>query len=281
MTDDSDAEIRPPPGTPRNEHLSALGFRLEHPDSADEVRRLLRACKVEPVEDPDEGGWTPPDYLVAATRAGGIAASVGWNRDSDTAIVHSLAVAPSSRRNRVGASLFATALGDLMDSSPVEAIYLVTDVAREFFASFGFEPIDRSEVPDDVQKHPSFRRAAPDATRMVRRYHPITQRGLDQCAFRLIHNTTEDEVLAPGSVFLFEQSGGIVEASYQGEPVQRGHLIGATEGERLDFLWHQYLTGGTLMQGDGEIYVDDLPDGRRELREQLGDDPGELLLREV
>lgn len=281
MTEDSGAEIRSQSGAPRNEHLSALGFRLEYPDSVDEVQRLLRACNLEPIEPPEEGGWSPSGYLVAATRAGGIAASIGWNRDADTAILHSLAVAPSSRRNRVGASIFATAVGDIMDSSPVDAIYLITDVAREFFASFGFETIDQSEVPADVEKHPSFQRAGPDATSMVRRYHPVTQRGLDQCAFRLIHNTTEDEVLPPGSVFLFEQSGDIVEASYQGEPVERGHLIGATEGERLDFLWHQYLTGGDLMQGDGQIYVDDLPDGRRELREQLGDDPGELLLREV
>lgn len=281
MSNASTSDVRSDSGSPRNEHLSALGFRLEYPNSLEGVHKLLRACNVEPIARESLEGWSPSGYLVATTRAGGIAASIGWNRTGDICALHSLAVAPSSRRNRVGASLFATALGDIMDSSPVDAIYLITDAARAFFAGFGFEVVDRSEVPESVTRHPTFQRAGPDATSMVRRYHSVTQRGLDQCAFRLIHNTTEEEVLPPGSVFLFEQSGDIVEASYVGAPVGRGHLIGATEGKQLDFLWHQYLEGGDLMQGDGQIFVDHLDDGRRELREELGDDPGELLLREV
>lgn len=281
MTDEEPDNPSEPSGAPRNEHLSGLGFRLEYPNSTDGVHRLLRACNLEPIDEPSENGWSPSGYLVATTRAGGIAACIGWNRTPETAVLHSLAVAPSSRRNRVGASLFATAAGDIMDSSPVREIYLITDVALAFFTSFGFEVVDRSEIPEPVEDHPTFARASGDATAMVRRYHPVTQRGLDQCAFRLIHNTTEDEVLPPGTVFFFEQSGSIIEASYRGEPVERGHLIGAIDGDQLDFLWHQYLSGATLMQGDGQMYVDQLDDGRRELREKLGDDAGELLLREV
>lgn len=268
-------------GPPRNEHLSGLGFRLEYPETPDGVHRLLRACDMEPTPPPDADEWSPTGYLVAATRAGGIASCVGWNRDPETLVLHSLAVAPSSRRNRVGASLLASVLGDIMDRAPVGEAYLITDVAREFFSSFGFEAIDRSDVPDHVEKHPSFQEASADATAMVRRYHPVTQRGLDQCAFRLIHNTTEEEATPPGSIFFFQQSGTIIEADYRGEPVERGHLIGAIDGQRLEFLWHHYLSDGELMQGDGQIYVDELDDGRRELREKLGDDPGELLLREV
>ena len=268
-------------GPPRNEHLSALGFRLEYPESTDGVHRLLKACSLKPTREPESQAWEPSQYLVATTRAGGIAACIGWNRDSESIVLHSLAVAPSSRRNRIGASLFATAVGDLMDSQPVDEIYLITESAREFFSSFGFESIDRSDIPDKAEQHPSFRAAEADATCMVRRYHPMTQRGLDQCAFRLIHNTTEEEATPPGSVFFFQQSGSISEADYRGEPVERGHLIGAIDGQHLQFLWHQYLADGELMQGDGNIYVDELDDGRRELREKLGDDPGELLLREI
>jgi N-acetylglutamate synthase-like GNAT family acetyltransferase len=280
MSHDQQVES-PPQGPPRNEHLSALGFRLEYPESADGVERLLRACNLEPTPNPADGEWGPSGYLVAKTRAGGIAACLGWNRGPDAIVLHSLAVAPSSRRSRVGASLFSSAVGQLIDIASVDELYLMTGTARAFFTSFSFESIDRSDLPPSIEAHPAFARAGSDATPMVRRYHPATQRGLDQCAFRLIHNTTEEEALPPGSVFFFEQSGEIVESSYRGEPVVRGHLIGAIDGGRLNFLWHQYVSGGELMQGDGEIYVDELDDGRRELREKLGDDPGELLLREV
>jgi hypothetical protein len=49
----------------------------------------------------------------------------------------------------------------------------------------------------------------------------------------------------------------------------------------LQFLWHHALENGELQNGSGNILVRELPDGRRELRETLGEDPGELLLREV
>jgi hypothetical protein len=61
-----------------------------------------------------------------------------------------------------------------------------------------------------------------------------------------------------------------------------GHIIGSVKGQTLDFLWHQVLDSGELDQGTGRIFVSELDDGRRELREKLGgSDPGELLLREV
>ncbi len=282
MIDASDTpETTTDSSPPRNEHLSALGFRLEYADSTDRLERLLTACELEPLPDPDEQFWDPSRYLIATTRAGGVAASLGWNRSEETILLHSLAVAPSSRRNRVGASLFASALGDLMDTDPVDEIHLVADAARAFFASFGFETIPDDELDEPIRRHPLFDRASAQAETMVRRYHPPTQRGLDQCAFRLVHNTTEEEATPPGSVFFFQQSGPRLEADYRGAPVERGHLIGAIDGQRLEFLWHQYASDGELMQGDGQMYVDELPDGRRELREKLGDDPGELLLREV
>lgn len=278
------------PTAPRNESLLNLGFRLAWAESSKDVHRLLKACDLDPVPEPaevvdptdpsDENVWEPTRYLVAKTRAGGLAACIGWNRSPQTLVLHSLAVAPSSRRNRVGVSLLASALGWAIDQQPVDRVFLITDLARSLFTSFGFEGLDRADVPDHVAGHPTFRDAHPDATAMVRRYRP-TRRGLDQCAFRLIHNTTEEELLPKGSVFLFKQSGSLIEASYRGEPVRRGHLIGHIDESRLRFLWHQYVAEDKLLSGDGEMHVNTLDDGRRELREELGDHPGELLLREV
>ena len=267
---------------PRNEHISSLGFRLETTDDVEAVQRLLEASNLEPIHDEQSAGqWQPSHYLIACTTAGGTAACVGWARGADKLVLHSLAVAPPSRGSGIGASMLATALSQIMADDPVTEAYLTTNKARAFFADFSFESIEEEEVPEAVATHPAFEYAPADSQPMVRRYRPI-KRGLDQCAFRLVHNTTEDATMPPGSVFFFRQSGSIIEANYRGTPVRRGHLIGSIQGQELRFLWHQALDSGELAEGDGRIFVDELDDGRRELREKLGHgDPGELLLREV
>ncbi len=265
----------------RNEHIASLGYHLEDTQQVEQVRRLLRASGViELGEQGPAGPWQPSTYLMACTNAGGTAACVGWTRGDDCIVLHSLAVANPSRGSGIGASMLATVLGEAMDQQPVRDVYLTTRTARRFFADFGFELLEPDKIPYAVRAHPAFARAPEGSVPMVRRYKP-KKRGLDQCAFRLIHNTTADATLPPGSVFLFHQSGSLLEANYRGTPVQRGHLIGAIRGQQLDFLWHQALDSGELASGRGRILVDELDDGRRELREKLGKDPGELLLREV
>ncbi|QDG52747.1 GNAT family N-acetyltransferase [Persicimonas caeni] len=265
----------------RNRHIASLGFRLEETRSIDKVRPLLRASGVEPLREAAQAGpWEPSTYLVSCTAAGGISACVGWTRSDECIVLHSLAVASPSRGSGIGASLLATVLGEAMDDKPVEAIYLTTRSAKRFFADFSFELVEPDTIPYGVRAHPAFAHAPSGSFPMVRRYKP-QQPGLDQCAFRLIHNTTDKATLPPGSVFLFRQSGSTLEAQYRGTPVKRGHLIGAIKGEQITFRWHQALENGELASGSGKIIVSELDDGRRELREKLGQDPGELLLREV
>ncbi|MFU8804795.1 MAG: GNAT family N-acetyltransferase [Bradymonadaceae bacterium] len=266
-----------------NEHIGSLGYRLEYAPEDDDVRPLLKASGLEPLSEVDETIWKATRYLVARTLAGGIAACVGWNGAGGSAVVHSLAVATSSRGSGIGASLLATAMGIIREEDGADAIFICTDTARRFFGSFGFGREDRTKIPAEVAAHPAFSEASEFHDVMVRRYG-IARHGLDHCAFRLIHNTTRHATLPPGSVFLFVQSGPVLESSYRGGPVMRGHLIGAMNGSELRFMWHQYTHDGELMQGDGQIFVNPLEDGRRELREKLtegDDDPGELLMREV
>ena len=153
------------------------------------------------------------------------------------------------------------------------------------FTSAGFAPTDHDDVPAFVTEHPTFVNTKGEHARpMVRRYQ-TTRRGLDNCAFRLILNDTEDATLPLGSVFFFRQTGEVIESSYRGGPVRRGHIIGAISGDELKFCWHQYIDDGRLQAGDGTTFVEMLPDGRRELRETLSTaettKKNELLLREV
>jgi N-acetylglutamate synthase-like GNAT family acetyltransferase len=268
-----------------NEHITSLGYRLEYTDDASRVEPLLRACRMDPL--PLSGdGWEPAKFLIACTLAGGTAACIGWNRSDDAVVLHSLAVAPTSRGSGIGAGLLASAMGDIMDRRAAPAMYLITDNngARRLFESAGFSPLDAADVPESVKTHPAFQRASDRAMPMIRRYHS-TKRGLDNCAFRLILNDTDDATLPPGSVFFFRQTGDLIESSYRGGTVRRGHLIGSISGDELRFCWHQYIEDGSLQSGDGTIYVEMLPDGRRELRETLSSvestETNELLLREV
>jgi amino-acid N-acetyltransferase len=267
----------------RNEHIESLGYRLERVSDAGDVRPLLAACGLAPVGEIDEAIWDATEYLVARTLAGGVAACIGWNMAGAWSVLHSLAVAPSSRGSGIGASILASAMAIVRDEGGADEVYLSTDSAGRFFSNFGFAREPRGGLPTEVEAHPAFHDRPTSSEAMVRRYG-APRLGLDHCAFRLIHNTTLDATLPPGSVFLFTQSGSVLESSYRGGPVVRGHLIGAMNGPELRFLWHQYTQDGRLMNGEGQIFVKPLEDGRRELREKLGheeDDPGELLLREV
>jgi N-acetylglutamate synthase-like GNAT family acetyltransferase len=267
----------------RNEHIASLGFRLSKTDDLDRVGPLLEASGLASIDSPMNTVWDASEYLVAGTTAGGVAACVGWNRAPEDIVIHSLAVAPSSRGSGIGASMLAEAMAEVIDADPVDRIFLCTRAARSFFAAFGYSEIGFDELSNHVREHPSFTGCESECTAMVRRYHPVA-RGLDQRAFRLVHNTTNDATVPPGAVFLFKQSGSIIESHYRGGPVQRGHLIGSIKGNELNFLWHHAIENGDLMRGDGRIFVNELGDGRRELRERLSgnpQNPGELLLREV
>lgn len=268
-----------------NAHITSLGYRLETTTDLEVVAPLLEACRMNPIQEPGPQ-WETSTYLIACTLAGGIAACVGWNRRDDSIVLHSLAVAPTSRGSGIGGGLLASAMGDLMDSQAVPACWLTTESssARRLFTSTGFVFVDGDDVPAAVREHPTFASATARSRPMARRYQ-TARRGLDNCAFRLILNNTEDATLPLGSVFFFRQTGEVIEASYRGGPVRRGHIIGAISGDQLRFCWHQYVDEGALQSGDGSIYFEQLPDGRRELRETLSgateEKPNELHLREV
>ena len=261
-----------------NDNLSSLGYELERTDDGERVRRLLDVCGLAVIDD-DVPEAEEATYLVAVTPAGGVAAAVGWARYAeDNAVAHSLAVAPSSRGIGIGASLLASTMLYLREECDVESIYIdVPDALSGYFRKFGFIDVD-DELPSTIAEHPSFGDGG--ETRLVRQYG-VERHGLDQCAFCLMHNTTEDATLPVGSVFWLRQSGPVLEAQYRGGPVRRGQLLGAMDGEALRFLWQSCTGDGDLMRGDGEIIIEPLADGRREMRETLGEDPGELLLREL
>ena len=269
-----------------NEHITSLGFSLEFSDEENDVQPLLQACQLEATAAPTTGSWPEHQFLRATTAAGGTAACLGYSRSGTSVVLHSLAVAPSSRGSGIAVGILAALMSELKDNEEISGFYITSDSSgvRRMFSSAGFSAIDIDVVPPEVLEHPEFKDRDAAGPVMARTYGTI-KRGLDNCAFQLIVNETEDATLPLGSVFFFRQTGNVIESSYRGGPVVRGHLLGAISGDQLNFCWQQYLRHGELASGNGSIVVEPTVDGRRELRNTLSESDSahvtELLLREI
>ncbi len=266
------------------DHITDLGYRLER-STAPNLGPLLKACGMAPLDNPPDD-WERAQYLTAQTRAGGVAAAIGWNRADDVAVLHSLAVAPTSRSGGIGAGMLASAMAQLMEEEPPAAIYLLAPGTRvqQLFESAGFRTEEHDDLPAIVATHPIFA-AAPDGGRPMSRDYGRRRGSLDNSAFRLVTNKTPEAMLPHGSVFFFRQNGGVIEAMYRGGVVKRGHIIGAVSGDELQFAWHQYIDEGDLQTGTGTILIERLADGRRQLTQSMlepdDEQEHELVLQEL
>ncbi len=83
------------------------------------------------------------------------------------ALLRSVAVAPGVQRSGLGRALTGAAI-DLARQRRIPALFLLTTTADGYFPRFGFERIERSQVPAAVQESVEFRSACP-ATAIVMR----------------------------------------------------------------------------------------------------------------
>lgn len=254
------------------DHITSMGYALESVSDTTSFAPLLKSCGLTVREESDDDF-----YHIVKTAPGGVAACAGWTVLGDLAIIHSLAVAPTSRGGGLGVGILATVMSKLKVDFDVDAIYISAqnEGIQSLFRNFGFFPVDSEDLPESVADLPG--------QILVRSYEGI-KRGLDKCAFQLIENKTEDATTPLGSVFLFQQTGDIIESNFRGGAVVRAHLLGQIDGDALSFVYHSFTSSKALSQGKGSIQVHALKDGRRELREQFLTDrvgTNELLLREL
>ena len=78
------------------------------------------------------------------------------------ALLRSVAVDAEYRGTGVGSDLTRAAL-DLAERRGVPAVYLLTTTAERFFPRFGFEAIDRADVPNGVKRSAEFAYACPSS----------------------------------------------------------------------------------------------------------------------
>ena len=108
------------------------------------------------------------DSFAVAESAGDIVGVAGLEVCRENALLRSVAVRPAWRSRGVGRQLVNHVIADA-EARGLNALYLLTTTAERYFPSFGFTPIERSAVPEDVTATEEFREACPaSATVMCR-----------------------------------------------------------------------------------------------------------------
>jgi len=118
----------------------------------------------------------PTDDLAAhlatafvARRGNQIVGSAALEVYSDGALLRSVAVDPTCRNTGLGHRLTTHALARAAEQA-LPAVYLLTTTADAYFPRFGFERIDRTEVPASVQASVEFRGACPASAIAMRKW---------------------------------------------------------------------------------------------------------------
>ena len=133
------------------------------PADADAVLRLLAQNHLPPDGLEDHLATT-----LVARRDGEIVGSAALEMYPDGALLRSVAVAPSLQRHGLGHELTDAAIRLARDLQ-VPAIYLLTTTAERYFPKFGFERIQRADVPPTVRTSIEFTSACPSSATVMRK----------------------------------------------------------------------------------------------------------------
>lgn len=145
--------------------ITASEVQLRPASSADlaDVEALLSASEL-PLDGVREA---LPTFIVAQVndRIVGVA---GLEVCCNNALLRSVAVADAWRAHGIGRALVTRVISDA-EARGINALYLLTTTAERYFPSFGFQKIERDDVPDDVRATAEFRGACPASATVMRR----------------------------------------------------------------------------------------------------------------
>ena len=127
------------------------------------VIRLLRAAAL-----PTDGvPATLHDFYVAEAH-GRIVGAIGLELYDGSALLRSAVVDADARGAGIGEALVRRVL-DHARTRGIRDVYLLTTTAERYFPRFGFQRIDRQEVPAGVQASVEFQHACPASAVAMRR----------------------------------------------------------------------------------------------------------------
>ena len=107
-----------------------------------------------------------PGYLLAE-EAGAPVGAMGVERYGAYGLLRSAVTVPAWRGRGLGLALTHECINGAR-SQKLKALYLLTTTAADFFARFGFQPVERPTVPEEIRRSREFSSACPaSATVMV------------------------------------------------------------------------------------------------------------------
>jgi amino-acid N-acetyltransferase len=86
----------------------------------------------------------------------------------DNALLRSVAVRPEWRSHGLGSDLVTRIVSDA-ESRGIHALYLLTLTAEQYFPRFGFERVERNDVPGEVAETVEFKSACPSTAAAMRK----------------------------------------------------------------------------------------------------------------
>ena len=138
---------------------------IEHAHASDAA--ALRAL-LEENQLPVAGLSDHLQTMLVAKWHGTIVGSAGLEVYAEGALLRSVAITPHCQGHHLGHDLTTAAI-ELARAMGVPAIYLLTTTAERYFPKFGFERIQRSDVPPSVQASVEFASACPVSAVVMRK----------------------------------------------------------------------------------------------------------------
>jgi amino-acid N-acetyltransferase len=105
---------------------------------------------------------------IVAREDGRIVGSAALEVYGEGVLLRSVAVAPALQRRGLGHELTDAAF-QLARTVGAPAVYLLTTTAERYFPKFGFERIDRAQVPETVKASVEFTSACPSSATVMRK----------------------------------------------------------------------------------------------------------------
>ncbi len=132
-------------------------------EDAEDVVRLVEQSRL-----PLDGLRDHLATTLVARQDGRIVGTAALEVYSEGALLRSVAVAPDLQGKGLGHELAIAAIRLARDAG-VPAIYLLTTTAERYFSKFGFERIQREDVPAAVQASVEFMSACPSSATVMRK----------------------------------------------------------------------------------------------------------------
>lgn len=142
--------------------MTAPVIRIAAPDDADAIEQLLIECHL-----PIDGFRACLPHTLVARDGDRIVGSAALEVYKSGVLLRSVAVDASHRGRGLGEALVEESF-ILACSKGATVAYLLTTTAAEFFPRFGFEPVARDDVPDDVKQSIEFTTACPSSAIVMR-----------------------------------------------------------------------------------------------------------------